>query len=108
MTVVRGVIREIGRTTSTQIGVHKWYSTTTIVVQDEDSGETYDVRLTPRVMEQFRFLPRVGIRVVVHGHVEKAEYGLSDYVVTHVTRIRHEGADILGVTRFDDEDVISP
>ncbi len=108
MTVIKGVIREIGRTTSIQMSAHKWHDTTTIVVQNEESGETYDVHLTSKIMERCRFLPRVGVKVVIHGYVEKANYGLSDFVVTHVTRIKREGGDIWGVLRFDDEDITSP
>ena len=43
------------------------------------------------------------MKVVVHGFVEKAEYGLSDYLVTRVLDIKHEGSGILGVHRFDSD-----
>ncbi|NWF95275.1 MAG: hypothetical protein HXY34_03950 [Candidatus Thorarchaeota archaeon] len=71
------------------------------MVQD-DEGKTYDVSLSSAVMEAQRFLPRVGMRVIVHGFVEEAEYGLSDFVVTRVSHVRHEGADVKRVVKFED------
>jgi hypothetical protein len=84
------------------VATHRWYGTTDIVVQDKDTGKTYLVKLSAKMMDRKRFLPRVGMHVVLHGFVEEAEYGLSDYVVTRVTSIKHEGAGIKEVHRFDD------
>jgi len=42
------------------------------------------------------------MRVVVHGYVEEAEFGLSDFVVSRVTSIKREGSDVKRVHRFDD------
>jgi hypothetical protein len=103
MTVVKGVIREIGRSTTTRVSAQRWYGSTNIVVQDESTGTTYDVHVSSAVMDRCRFLPRVGMKVVIHGFVEKAEYGLSDYLVTRVLEIKHEGSGILGVHRFDSD-----
>lgn len=103
MTVVRGIIREIGRSTTTRISARRWYGSTTIVVQDEETGQTYSVKLSARVMDRCKFLPRVGMPVIIHGFVEEAEYGLSDFVVTRVTDIRHEGAGIKRRIRLDEE-----
>ncbi|MGQ4871242.1 MAG: hypothetical protein ACP6IT_05345 [Candidatus Thorarchaeota archaeon] len=103
MTVVRGIIREIGRSTTTRVSARRWYGSTTIVVQDEETGQTYSVKLSARVMDRCRFLPRVGMPVIIHGFVEEAEYGLSDFVVTRVTDIKHEGAGIKRRIRLDDE-----
>ncbi|MHA1248215.1 MAG: hypothetical protein ACTSPE_12880 [Candidatus Thorarchaeota archaeon] len=103
MTVVRGIIREIGRSTTTRVSARRWYGSTTIVVQDEETGQTYSVKLSARVMDRCRFLPRVGMPVLIHGFVEEAEYGLSDFVVTRVTDIKHEGAGIKRRIRLDDE-----
>ena len=54
-------------------------------------------------MDRCKFLPRVGMPVIIHGFVEEAEYGLSDFVVTRVTDIRHEGAGIKRRIRLDEE-----
>ena len=102
MTVVRGIIREIGRSTTTRISAQRWYGSTTIVVQDESTTQTYSVKLSAKVMDRNQFLPRVGMKVILHGYVEEAEYGLSDFVVTRVSGIKHEGAGIQKVHRFED------
>ena len=102
MTVVRGIIREIGRSTTTRISMQRWYGSTTIVVQDESTTQTYRVKLSAKVMDRNQFLPRVGMKVILHGYVEEAEYGLSDFVVTRVSDIKHEGAGIQKVHRFED------
>jgi hypothetical protein len=39
--------------------------------------------------------------VIIHGFVEEAEFGLSDFVVSRVTDIKREGADIKRVHKFD-------
>jgi hypothetical protein len=101
LTVVKGVIREIGRSTTVRVSAQRWYGSTNIVVQDESTGTTYDVHVSSAVMGRCRFLPKVGMKVIVHGYVEKAEFGLSDYLVTRVLEIKHEGSGILGVHRFD-------
>ncbi len=101
MTVVRGIIREIGKSRTTQVSARRWYGTTDIVIQDEKTGKTYSVRLSATVMDKHRFLPRVGMRVILHGYVEEAEYGLSDFVVSRVTDIKHEGAGLKRVYEFD-------
>lgn len=103
MTVVKGIIREIGKSTTTRVGTHKWYGKTVIVVQDETTRKTYSVHVPSHVMDKSRFLPRVGMPVIVHGYVEEAEYGLSDYVITRVTDIKREGEGVLKVHKFDDE-----
>ena len=93
MTVVQGVIREIGRSRTTRISAQRWYGTTDIVVQDEETKKTYLVKLPATLMEKKQFLPRVGMNVIVHGFVEPAEFGLSDYVVTRVDSIKHVDAE---------------
>ena len=100
MTVVRGIIREIGRSTTTRVSAQRWYGSTTIVVQDESTTQTYSVKLSAKTMDVSQFLPRVGMKVILHGYVEEAEYGLSDFVVTRVSSIKHEGAGIQKVHRF--------
>ena len=102
MTVVRGIIREIGRSTTTRVSAQRWYGSTTIVVQDESTTQTYSVKLSAKTMDRSQFLPRVGMKVILHGYVEEAEYGLSDFVVTRVSSIKHEGAGIQKVHRFED------
>ena len=102
MTVVKGVIREIGRSHTTRVSSQQWYGSTDIVVQDESTGKTYTVRISASVMDKRRFLPRVGMKVVVHGYVEKSEFGLSDFMVTRVTDIEHEGAGIKRVYKLDE------
>ena len=102
MTVVRGVVREIGRSRTTRISASQWYGSTDIVIQDESSGKIYTVRISANVMDRCKFLPRVGVPVIVHGYVEEDEYGLSDYIVTRVTDIKREGAGIKKIHRFDD------
>ncbi|MFW9974693.1 MAG: hypothetical protein ACFFDQ_05490 [Candidatus Thorarchaeota archaeon] len=101
MTVVQGIIREIGKSRTTQVSARRWYGTTDIVVQDEETGKTYSVRLSATVMDKHRFLPRVGMKVILHGYVEEAEYGLSDFVVSRVTDIKHEGAGLKRVYELD-------
>ena len=102
MTVVRGIIREVGRSTTTQVSVRRWYGTTNIVIQDEKTLQTYSVRLPSHVMDKCSFLPRVGIPVIIHGYVEEAEHGLSDFIVSRVTHIKREGAGIKSVHKFED------
>ncbi|MHA1960549.1 MAG: hypothetical protein ACW99U_09970 [Candidatus Thorarchaeota archaeon] len=104
MTVVRGIIREIGRSRTRQVSARRWTSYTEIVIQDESTLKTYSVQVSARTQQRSSFLPRVGMQVIVHGYVEEAEYGLSDYVVTRVVSIRHEGADLKRVIRFGDTD----
>jgi len=101
VTVVRGVIREIGKSRTTQVSARRWYGSTDIVVQHEETGKTYNVRLSANVMNRHKFLPRVGMKVIIHGYVEEAEYGLSDFVVSRVTSIKHEGAGIKKVHKLD-------
>jgi hypothetical protein len=101
LTIVKGVIREIGKSRTTRVSSHQWYGTTDIVVQDESTGKTYTVRVSAKTMDRHRFLPRVGMKVVVHGYVEEAEFGLSDFMVTRVTDIKHEGAGIKRVYKLD-------
>jgi hypothetical protein len=38
--------------------------------------------------------------VIVHGFVEEAEFGLSDFAVSRVTDIKREGADVKRVHKF--------
>ncbi|TFG34251.1 hypothetical protein EU527_04335 [Candidatus Thorarchaeota archaeon] len=102
MTVVRGVVREIGRSRTTRITASQWYGSTDIVIQDEETGKTYTIRLSANVMDRCKFLPRVGVPVIVHGYVEEDEYGLSDYVVTRVIDIKREGAGVKRVHKFDE------
>jgi hypothetical protein len=101
MTVVRGIIREIGKSRTTRVSSQRWYGSTDIVIQSEETGKTYGVRLSASVMDKHRFLPRVGMKVVLHGYVEEAEFGLSDFVVSRVTDIKHEGAGVKKVHKFD-------
>ncbi len=101
MTVVKGVVREVGKSRTTRISAQRWYGSTEIVIQDESTGKTYTVRISATTMDKCRFLPRVGVPVIVHGFVEEDEYGLSDYVITRVTDIRREGAGIKRVYKLD-------
>lgn len=101
MTVVRGIIREIGKSKTTQVSSRRWYGTTDIVVQHEETGQTYNVHLSSSAMDKHRFLPRIGMKVILHGYVEEAEYGLSDFIVSRVTSIKHEGADVKKVHKLD-------
>jgi hypothetical protein len=101
MTIIRGIIREVGKSRTTQISSRRWYGSTDIVVQHEETGKTYNVRLSANVMDRCKFLPRVGMKVILHGYVEEAEYGLSDYVVSRVTDIKHEGAGVRKVHDLD-------
>ena len=103
MAVVKGVIREVGPSRTTRISARRWYGSTSLVVQSEETGQTYSVRVSAKTMDRCRFLPRVGMRVVVHGFVEEAEFGLSDFVVSRVTRIKREGADVKRIHRFEDD-----
>jgi len=103
LTVVRGIIREVGRSTTTRVSARRWYGATTIVVQDETTRKTYSVRISANTMDRCRFLPRVGMPVIIHGYVEEAEFGLSDYVMSRVTSIKREGEGLKRVHRFDEE-----
>jgi hypothetical protein len=101
MTVVRGIIREIGKSRTTRVSAQRWYGSTDIVVQHVETGQTYSVRLSANVMDKHRFLPRVGMKVIIHGYVEEAEYGLSDFIVSRVTSVKHEGAGVKKVHKLD-------
>ncbi len=102
LTVVRGVIREVGKSRTTRVSAQRWYGTTDIVVQDTSTMKTYLVKVSATTMDRQRFLPRVGMKVILHGFVEDAEFGLTDYVVTRVSKIKHEGDGIKEIHRFDD------
>ncbi len=104
MTVVKGTIREVGKSTTTRVGTQRWYGKTIIVIQDETTQKTYSVHVPAHVMDKSRFLPRIGMPIIVHGYVEEAEYGLSDFVVTRVTHIKRENQGLLKVHKFDEED----
>ena len=101
MTVVRGVIREIGKSRTTRVSARRWYGSTDIVVQHQETGQTYSVRLSANVMDKHRFLPRVGMKVIIHGYVEESEFGLSDFVVSRVTSIKREGEGVKKVYKLD-------
>ncbi|MHA2378807.1 MAG: hypothetical protein ACXADS_06005 [Candidatus Thorarchaeota archaeon] len=103
MAVVKGVIREVGPSRTTRVGARRWYGSTSIVVQNEETGQTYSVRVSAKTMDRCRFLPRVGMRVIIHGYVEEAEFGLSDFVVSRVSSIKREGADVRRIHRFDED-----
>ncbi len=103
MTVVRGIIREIGRSRTTQISARKWYGSVTIVIQDPDTQKTYSVNVSAKTLEKISFLPRVGMSVIIHGYVEEAEFGLSDFVVSRVISIKHEGAGLKRRIHLEDE-----
>ena len=102
MAVVRGIVREIGRSRTTRISASQWYGSTDIVIQNEETSKIYTIRISANVMDRCKFLPRVGVPVIVHGYVEVDEYGLSDYLVTRVTDIKREGAGIKRVHKFED------
>ena len=102
MTVVRGIVREVGRSRTTRISASQWYGSTDIVIQNEETGKIYTIRISATTMDRCRFLPHVGVPVIVHGYVEEDEYGLSDYLVTRVTDIKREGAGVKRIHRFDD------
>ncbi len=104
MTVVRGIIREVGRSKTVRVSSRRWYGTTNIVVQNESTGQTYSVTLSARVMERCGFLPRVGMPVIIHGYVEEAEFGLADFVVSRVVEIKRDMGDdgAKRVVRFDE------
>ncbi len=74
------------------------------MVQDEETKQTYRIKLSAKVMDRCRFLPRVGMPVIIHGFVEEAEYGLSDFVVSRVTDVKHVGEGVKRVISLDDED----
>lgn len=101
MAVVKGIIREIGKSRTTQVSSRRWYGSTDIVIQSQETGQTYGVRLSANVMDKCRFLPRIGMKVILHGYVEEAEYGLSDFIVSRVTDIKHEGAGVKKVHKLD-------
>lgn len=101
MTVVKGVVREVGKSRTTRVSAQQWYGSTEIVIQDESTKKTYTVRISANTMDKCRFLPRVGVPVVVHGYVEEDEYGLSDFLITRVTDIRREGEGIKRVYKLD-------
>lgn len=101
MTIVKGTIREVLKSDSRRVATYRWYAYTDFVVQNEESNETYRVRLSSKIMKRFDFLPRPGIEVVLNGYVEQAEYGLSDYFVSRVTHIRRKDSDIKKVHELD-------
>lgn len=101
MTVVKGVVREVGKSRTTRVSTQRWYGSTEIVIQDESTKKTYTVRISATTMDKCRFLPRVGVPVIVHGYVEEDEYGLSDFVISRVTDIKREGAGIKRVYKLD-------
>ncbi|MDF1539205.1 MAG: hypothetical protein P1Q69_09925 [Candidatus Thorarchaeota archaeon] len=104
MAIVRGIIREVGKSTTTRVSSRKWYGKTRLVVQDEETQHTYDVHVSANVMDKCAFLPRVGIPVVINGYVDESEYGMSDFVVTRVVSIKRKDQGLLKIHRFDDEE----
>jgi hypothetical protein len=105
MAVIKGIIREVGRSKTTRISARKWYGSTTIIVQEDKTGQTYQVTLSANIMDKYRFLPRVGMPVIIHGFVEDADYGLCDFVVSRVTKIMRNLPDhgAKKIISFDDE-----
>ena len=105
MAVIKGIIREVGRSKTTRISARRWYGSTTIIVQEDKTGQIYQVTLSANTMDKHRFLPRVGMPVIIHGFVEEADYGLCDFVVSRVTKITRNlpshGAK--KIIRFDDD-----
>ncbi len=104
MAVIKGIIREVGKSTTTRVSSRRWYGKTRLVVQDEETRRIYDVHVSANVLDRCAFLPRVGIPVVIHGYVEETEYGMSDFVITRVVSIKRENQGVLKVHKFDDED----
>ena len=104
MAIIRGIIREVGKSTTTRVSSRKWHGKTRLVVQNEETRQIYDVHVSSNVMDKCAFLPRVGMPVVINGYVDETEYGMSDYVVTRVISIKRENQGLLKVHRFDDED----
>ncbi|MFW9910121.1 MAG: hypothetical protein ACFFEF_16310 [Candidatus Thorarchaeota archaeon] len=102
MAVIKGVIREVGRSTTTQVSSRRWYGKTVLVVQDEETQKTYDVHVSAHVMDRCQFLPRVGIPVVISGYVEETEYGLSDFVITRVISIKRVNQGLLKIHELDE------
>ena len=76
MTVVKGIIREIGQSKTTRVSARRWIGSTRLVIQDESTMQTYSVRISAKTMDKYHFLPRVGMQVILHGYVEEAEYSL--------------------------------
>ncbi|MHA1907996.1 MAG: hypothetical protein ACW98Y_11920 [Candidatus Thorarchaeota archaeon] len=104
MAVVRGIIREVGKSTTTKVSARRWYGKTTLIVQDEKTLKTYDVHVSANVMDKCAFLPRVGIPVIINGYVDETEYGMSDFVITRVVSIKRENQGLLRVHKFDDDE----
>jgi hypothetical protein len=107
LAVVKGIIREIGRSKTTRVSARRWIGSTNVVVQDESTMQTYCVRVSAKTMDKYHFLPRVGMKVVLHGYIEEANYGLCDFFVSRVTKIKHVGAGIKRVIRFSEIDSTS-
>ena len=105
MAVIKGIIREVGRSKTTRISARKWYGSTIIIVQEDKTGKTYQVTLSANIMDKSRFLPRVGMPVIIHGFIEDADYGLCDFVVSRVTMIKRNLPDngAKRIISFDDE-----
>jgi hypothetical protein len=93
MTVVRGIIREIGKSRTTRVSAKRWYGSTRITVQDEKTRKIYDVYLSATVMDRCKFLPQIGMPIIIHGFVEETEHGLSDFTVSRVTSVKRELPD---------------
>ena len=104
MAIVRGIIREVGKSTTTRVSSRKLYGKTRLVVQDEKTQQIYDVHVSANVMDKCAFLPRVGIPVVINGYVDESEYGMSDFVVTRVVSIKRKDQGLLRVHKFDDDE----
>ena len=104
MAIVRGIIREVGKSTTTRVSSRRWYGKTRIVVQDEETQRIYDVHVSANVMDKCAFLPRVGMPVVINGYVDETEYGMSDFVVTRVVSIKRKDQGLLRVHKFDDDE----
>ena len=105
MAVIKGIIREVGRSKTTRISARKWYGSTMIIVQEDKTGKTDLVTLSANIMDKSRFLPRVGMPVIIHGFIEDADYGLCDFVVSRVTMIKRNLPDngAKRIISFDDE-----
>ncbi len=104
LAIIRGIIREVGKSTTTRVSSRRWYGKTKLVVQDEETRRIYDVHVSANVLDKCQFLPRVGIPVIINGYVEETEFGISDYVITRVVSIKRVNQGLLKVHKFDDED----
>ena len=59
MAIVRGIVREVGKSRTTRVSAQRWYGSTEIVIQNEETKSNFHLWLFPR----HSWMERFGIKI---------------------------------------------